>query len=275
MDNKIKPFLKWPGRKYNIIPKIKSYINTPERYTTLVEPFVGSASIFLNTDYSNYHLSDNNPDLINTFNYLVQDGEKFIKYCAKLFITENNNKEKYYELRERFNSLKNTREKAALFIYLNKHGYNGLCRYNSSGIYNVPFGSYKKPLFPSLEMLQFFNKSTVVNLILKCEDFTQCLNNVKLGSVVYCDPPYFPLSKTSHFTNYSKDSFIYEDQVKLVQLIRELKKNGVTSYISNHDIRETRDLYHDAQIISFPVKRMISCDPNTRNYVKELLAIYQ
>lgn len=275
MEKKIKPFLKWPGRKYNIISNIKVHLPLPDRYTTLVEPFVGSAAIFLNTSYKNYQLSDSNPDLINTYKYLVKDGEKFVKYSAKLFVPENNNQNKYYELRERFNYVNFNREKAALFIYLNRHGYNGLCRYNGSGIYNVPFGSYKQVYYPSIEMLQFHEKSMAVNLSLQCEDFTQCLTNVKSESVVYCDPPYMPISKTSYFTKYSKNDFNFEHQLKLVELIRELKNYGTAGFISNHDISETRKLYYDAQIISFPVKRMISCQAHGRKYVKELLAIYQ
>lgn len=274
MDKKIRPFLKWPGRKFNIICTIKEHLLCPSISSTLVEPFLGSAAVFLNTNYQNYYLSDNNPDLINIYCCLAKEGDKFIRYSSKYFSNEFNSIDKYYELRERFNNIKLTREKAALFLYLNRHGYNGLCRYNSSGGYNVPFGSYKKTYFPLLEMQEFYNKIQTVKVKFTCEDFSSCLSSIKPGSVVYCDPPYLPLSNTSDFTKYSFNDFSFEHQVQLVEQIRVLQQNGIHSIISNHDTCVARELYHDAKIITLKVKRMISCKTSSRKFVKELLAIY-
>lgn len=274
MNANNRPFLKWPGRKYVISSNIIKHFPIGDNIDTLVEPFLGSGAIYLNTNYKNYYLSDNNPDLINLYMYLINEGEKFIKYCSKLFIDENNNSQKYYELRDIFNNTKSLRKKSAVFLYLNRHGYNGLCRYNSKGGYNVPFGSYTKVKLPAQEMQLFFEKSMSVNLTLKCSDFTECLGNVTSNSIVYCDPPYVPISASSSFTMYNKHNFNYSNQQQLVDMIKQLKENGVSSCISNHDLDITRKLYKDSRIVSFKVKRLISCKSQQRKYVKELLAIY-
>lgn len=275
MTNRIRPFLKWPGRKYQVIDNILLHLKCPSKVDTLVEPFVGSAAVFLNTNYKNYILNDNNPDLINLYLYLINEGEKFIKYTAKLFISENNSKDKYYELRDKFNNTRSERLKSAVFLYLNRHGFNGLCRYNNKGEYNVPFGLFNKVNLPHKSLLDFYNKAKTVNITINCLDYSELLNNLNNHAIIYCDPPYVPISSSSSFTKYSKVDFNISQQQDLVSIIRKLKQNGFSSYISNHDLTATRKLYHDSKIVSFNVKRMISCKTQERKYVKELLAIYE
>ena len=125
-----KPFLKWAGGKTKLCDKINTILPKGNR---LVEPFIGSGAVFLNTEYKEYYLADTNSDLINTFNYVKNEGIEFINYVNDLFVPENNTKEKYLEFREVFNTTSDTRLKSALFIYLNRHCFNGLCRYNSKG----------------------------------------------------------------------------------------------------------------------------------------------
>jgi len=141
----LKPFLKWAGGKYRIVHRIREQLPPGHR---LVEPFVGSGAVFLNLDYPGYLLCDNNADLINLFQVLKEEGETFVKYCRDYFTPASNREEEYYRFRSEFNRTGNKKQKAALFLYLNRHGYNGLCRYNSSGEFNTPFGRYVKPYFP-------------------------------------------------------------------------------------------------------------------------------
>ncbi len=272
----IRPFLKWPGRKYNILAILQQYISLYEKKChTLVEPFIGSGAVFLNTNYKNYYLADCNEDLINLYLYLTKDGDKFIKNCLKFFVDGNNCENKYYELRERFNNSSASLSKAAIFLYLNRHGYNGLCRYNSKGEYNVPFGRYTKINLPLENMIAFNKKSKEVNLTIVCQDFTECFKQIEPRSLIYCDPPYVPLSASASFTKYAKNDFGMSEQKKLVALVTEANKNRIDCIISNHDIAITRKLYDQAtRIISFEVKRAISCKAKQRNLVKELLAIY-
>lgn len=273
-ESNIRPFLKWPGRKFTIMKYLKEYFVAPKDNITFIEPFLGSAAVFLNTDYKKYILNDSNADLINVYLYLVKEGEKFIKYCDKYFTVDNNAVENYYNLRDIFNNSKDMRKKAALFVYLNRHGYNGLCRYNNTGKYNVPFGRYKMINLLYKEMLAFYSKANSVNVKIQCTDFTECFKNPNSDYVFYCDPPYTPISSSASFTQYNKDSFNTIHHKKLVDLAVSAKELGVISFISNHDLDITRELYKNAQLISFDVKRSISCKPNNRNYVKELLAIY-
>ena len=151
----VRPFLKWPGRKYNVLTTLDKYFTQFAHCTGLAEPFMGSGTIFLNTNFKNYYLADCNQDLINLYLYLVNDGEKFIKLCSKYFRAENNSQQQYYDLRDQFNDLDTSAQKAALFLYLNRHGYNGLCRYNNKGGYNVPFGRYTTVNLPLDGLLSF------------------------------------------------------------------------------------------------------------------------
>ena len=160
MDSAIKkPFLKWAGGKTRVLKHILPLLPKGKR---LVEPFCGSGSVFLNTNYEEYLVSDINPDLINIYNFLKEENKDFIEYCKSFFTSNNNTQERYTELRDLFNSTKDIRIKSALFIYLNRHGFNGLCRYNSTGGFNVPFGRYTKPYFPEKEMLLFQEKTKTV-----------------------------------------------------------------------------------------------------------------
>jgi len=229
--------------------------------------------VFLNTDYDRYLLADTNPDLINLYKQLVAEGPAFIDYCQTLF-QRTNNKTQYYRLRTEFNRTHDNRRKSALFLYLNRHCYNGLVRYNRSGEFNTPFGSYKKPYFPGLEMQRFLLAAGRAEFV--HTDFQQCMNNTRAGDVVYCDPPYVPLTNTACFTDYHTGGFNWDDQLKLITLARDLAARGIQVVISNHDTVLLRKLYRQAgaTITGFQVRRTISADSGNRGRVGELLAVF-
>ena len=156
MNKKHRSFLKWAGGKYRLSDVIGSLLPKADH---LIEPFVGAGSIFLNTDYDSYTLNDINLDLINLYKVLKANPQKFIDDSARFFVPENNQAEVYYQLRKEFNSTTDKYHRSLLFLYMNRHGYNGLCRYNKSGGYNVPFGKYKRPYFPEAELAYFAEKS--------------------------------------------------------------------------------------------------------------------
>ncbi|OGT35713.1 MAG: DNA adenine methylase [Gammaproteobacteria bacterium RBG_16_51_14] len=263
-----KPFLKWPGGKYRLVEDIGEALGTGTR---LVEPFLGSGAVFLNTDYEKYLLADNNQDLINLYICLRDNGEDFIEY-SRSFFEKFNNKDSYYEFRKVFNSTNDVLLKSALFIYLNRHCYNGLCRYNSSGGFNTPFGQYKKPLFPEQAMRSFITRSQKAEMI--TSDFRKTLGRAEKGDVVYCDPPYTPLSTTSRFTDYYTGGFGWKEQQELAEQALLLAGKGITTVISNHDTPEIRTLYKKARIIPLKVRRSISRDKFNRNMVDEVIAIF-
>lgn len=267
---RIKPFLKWPGNKYRYIEIILNSLPIGRR---LIEPFTGSGSVFVNSFYPNYLLAEKNLDLITLFTFLQQEGAVFIEYCASFFSKETNLENKYYELRDKFNLSNNPRYKSALFLYLNRHGYNGLCRYNSQGLYNVPFGCYEKPYFPKLEMHYFHKKSQQANFIFS--DFRETFSQAQQGDIIYCDPPYTPLSSSANFVSYTHEKFSEVDHLDLAKLAMESSGKGIPVIISNHDTEFTRHHYRHADIISFPATRPITCRAASRKQpIQELIAVF-
>ncbi len=266
----IRPFLKWAGNKYRIINRIKQLL---PRGSRLIEPFSGSGAVFLNTDFEHYVLRDNNPDLISLYTFVKQEGQEFIRYCRRYFNGNYNNSQSYYQLRERFNRSSNARQKAALFVYLNRHGYNGLCRYNAKGGYNVPFGRYQRPYFPEKELLAFHHKAQRAEFIVG--SFESAFVDTQRGDVIYCDPPYVPLSDSANFTSYSAGGFDLDKQQQLAQLAQQAAGRGIPVLISNHNTRFTQQAYQAAtQRQTFKVQRYISCNGEKRENAGEVLALF-
>jgi DNA adenine methylase len=214
--------------------------------------------------------------------------KEFVGECRELFTDENNTRERYLELRKEFNSEQDCRKRAKLFLYLNKHAFNGLSRYNSKGEYNVPYGKENKDSktgrivktkahFPEQELnyfrdvfsnrkVEFFNTSFSDEALYK---------NVSSGDVVYFDPPYIPVSDTAYFTDYAKEGFTYGQQIQLAELAESLCNRGAKVIVSNHDTPVSRELYKKAQIYPIEVSRSISAKGSSRKKASELIAVYQ
>ena len=265
----MKPFLKWAGSKYKIVERIRACLPPGRR---LIEPFAGSGAVFLNTSYGEYLVADSNKDLIDLFLQVKNGGAAFASLASELFRQENNTEEAFYKLRAEFNATTDIERRAALFIYLNRHCFNGLCRYNSKGGFNVPFGRYSGPKFPTKEILDFAEKSKAATFQLSSFEVTMA--SAELGDVVYCDPPYVPLSATSNFTDYTQDGFGQEAQKRLATAAMDLRNKGIPVVISNHDTEFTREAYSSASIDFFQVQRFISRDASNRGKAAELLAVF-
>ncbi|MBF7073769.1 Dam family site-specific DNA-(adenine-N6)-methyltransferase [Glaciecola sp. MH2013] len=263
-------FLKWAGGKYSLLDKI---IPSLPKAELLIEPFFGAGSVSLNAEFNQYQLNDINTDLVSLYNIVQQQPIAFTEALAPMFVASTNLSEFYYQKRAEFNNTTDPFRRAVLFVYLNRHGYNGLCRYNSKGGFNVPFGRYVKPKLPSQEILQFakrFKNASFTNL-----NYKESMLQAPEETVIYCDPPYIPISKTASFTQYAANGFTIEDQRELGDLASKLvKEKKLTIVISNHDTALTREFYKDAKIKSFSAKRFISQNASTRKPVKELLAIF-
>ena len=265
----MKPILKWAGGKYKLLPQIKEMLPPG---ISLIEPFAGGASVSLNVEgYERYWLNDSNKDLINFYRFLIEYGEDIIPVLEAAFTPDHNTPEYYYSARHVFNTTQDFVNKCVHFLYLNRHCYNGLMRYNQKGKFNVSFGKYKKPYFPKSEILDFIKKGP--NISLSSVDFQTVMRPWYPGSVIYCDPPFVPLSSTANFTEFTYTGFGLKDQQRLVQTSKECAACGIPVLISNHDTELTRELYKEAtEIRSLDVQRNISC--KTRGKVKELLALY-
>ncbi|MEE2001025.1 Dam family site-specific DNA-(adenine-N6)-methyltransferase [Alkalimonas sp. MEB108] len=268
--SKQRAFLKWAGGKYNLVEALSRFLPQGD---TLVEPFVGAGSVFLNTQYSRYQLNDINQDLISLYQIVKQRPDQFVADARACFVAASNQKDCYLNFRQRFNHSVDSYERAVLFLYLNRHGYNGLCRYNLKGLFNVPFGSYKKPYFPEAELYFFAEKAQQAEF--SCSSYQQVFADLTPGSVVYCDPPYVPLSKTASFTSYARQGFNLDDQAQLANLAEQAALQGSTVLISNHDTTLTRKIYQQASLHPIQVARSISQKGDGRKKVAELFALYQ
>ncbi len=272
MTKKNRAFLKWAGGKYSLSDVIGKMLPESER---LIEPFVGAGSIFLNSDFDHYLLNDINQDLINLYKILQHSSQRYIDDVLKLFSPENNTADAYYQFRKEFNESDDPYFRSLIFLYLNRHGYNGLCRYNKSGGYNVPFGKYKRPYFPEKELFYFAEKAQKATFI--CEGYRATIAKAVVNDVIYCDPPYVPLSKTASFTSYAGNGFGLDEQADLANAAEEVTRvNGASVLISNHDTIWTRKIYeHATEIQSIQVSRTISQKGSNRAKVAELLALYK
>lgn len=206
-----KTFLKWAGGKSKSLSLLQHYIydkgisiNESRLIGSFIEPFVGSGVVFMNINADFYIINDINEDLVNIYEVLKTDGKAFIEYLETFFSDSLNTEEKYYEFRDVFNSLDkidtNKFKRAALFIYLNRHCFNGLCRYNKSGGFNVPYGKYKQIYFPkeslkkavdNLKNVIIFNRSfDDIILMAGPSDTVYCLPE---GSLIYQNGDYLPI----------------------------------------------------------------------------------
>ncbi|MCL6445803.1 MAG: Dam family site-specific DNA-(adenine-N6)-methyltransferase [Alicyclobacillus sp.] len=267
----LRPYLQWPGGKSRLVPILRELLPTGQR---LFEPFVGAGAVFLNTDYAEYLLGDVNADLILTHQMLEMHVDAFIDACRELFVSENNTPERYYTLRDEFNHTADPWRRAALFVYLNRHGHRGLTRYNRRGQWNTPFGFRRSIYFPEAEMRHFAERSKQATFVQA--DFRDLMDQARPGDVVYCDPPYVPLSDTANFVEYAPGGFSWQDHMALAGYARELAERGVIVVISNHRTPAVESLYRGAEIHVVEAPRNIgSQHRQTARVVEEIVAVFR
>jgi len=266
----IKPFLKYAGAKTKMLPVLLPLL-TGKR---LVEPFAGSAAVSLNVTMPCL-VADSNADVIGTFEFFVQHGEAGIEHAAQFFGQGANTERTYYTRRAEFNAVPvhTPSLRACLFAYLNRHGFNGLCRYNRTGGFNVPFGRYTNPGFPEQALKDFVRESKRMEF--RCADFRDIFKEVRKGDVVYADPPYTPLSDTSNFTAYGQAAFGVKEHEALAECCRKAARKGARVVITNHDTPVTRKLYDGAEIRTVEVRRSIAASAGSRGNVNEIIAIFK
>lgn len=273
--------IKWAGGKARVMPQLLKHLPKAD---CLIEPFVGSGTVFMNTDYRSYILCDSNRALINFFRALASDVEILIRISRMMF-TYDNNEDNYSGIRQFFNSRRQIDLEqaepdwwhAAAFLYLNRHGFNGLFRVNQKGEFNVPFGKYAAPYFPEKEMRLFAEKVHDTQTIFLCGDFRHTIPTAAMettDAVIYCDPPYLPASKTASFTQYHTGAFTKDTHRQLVAVLLEVnRKYGAPVVISNSDTKATRAIYHPFKLQEISVQRSISADKDNRQKAKEVIGV--
>jgi DNA adenine methylase len=266
-----KPFLKWLGGKRRLANCILSLLPNRGR---LIEPFVGAGSVFLASDHAELILSDSNADLMTIYTALQHEPAALIGEAKRLFSGEYLSRQAFYNLREEFNNLGLGLRRAAIFIYLNRYGYNGLCRYSAKGRFNSPWGKpTTSPYFPENEL--WAAAARLERAMLICSDFAAAFAQARSGDAVLCDPPYLSLEGKTSFTKYVGNGFGIEDHERLVALATEACARGATVAICNHDIPLARSLYAGSEITEIQVARSVSASTALRKPVSEIIAVYR
>lgn len=266
----VDPTLKWAGGKRQLLSKILELF--PRNYRDLAyhEPFVGSGAVFFTLEPKKGSINDINHHLINYFKMVRDDPEGLIEEASKYEYEKKN----YYRLRDRFNEEEITDlERAALFLYFNKTGFNGLWRVNSKGKYNVPIGRYKNPTIVPVEKIMASSR-VLKSIEILNTDFTYVITASQEGDLCYFDPPYEPVSETAYFTSYTAKGFDMNEQERLRDTCVELDNKGVHFVLSNSHVKQIEDLYEERSSFKINIvqaRRSINSRADKRGPINEIL----
>lgn len=273
-NNNLSPFLKWAGGKRQLLDKIIDRM--PKSFNNYYEPFIGGGALLFELQPAKAVINDINASLINAYITIAEKPFEFISAVTELDsqIPEDG-KAYYYSLRERYNNkLVKTEydtELAALFVFLNKHCFNGLYRVNAKGLFNVPYNNSKRESINNESIIAI--SEYLKNVKIMQGDFEKACNDAQRGDFVFFDSPYAPLNPTS-FESYTKEGFDIESHKRLANLFEKLTDKGCYCILTNHNTEFINDLYgnkgYKMDVVS--VKRMINSNASKR--VGEEVIIY-
>ena len=272
----------------------------PEDFGSYIEPFVGSGAVFF--DLHNQGLLqgrsavliDNNADLIDYYSAVRDHAPAVIRSLCRLATAyKKHPHEHYYKVRDkRFNparhriangsgpdTWRHTASLAAMLIYLNRTGFNGLFRLNSQGGFNVPIGRYKKPQICDAGNLRAVSAALSGDVTITQDTFESVFKHANRGDFIYFDPPYAPLSRTALFTSYTRGGFSLKDQERLQKVVIKLAAKGCWVLLSNSTTPDITRLYDgnpEAVAVGLrahkvPARRAINSDAAKRGVVLEYL----
>ena len=294
----VRPLLKWAGGKRQLLPALEPYY--PQSFQRYLEPFVGSGAVFFHLattgilDGRTVTLSDVNVDLIGCYRTVRDRTEDVIKALQNL---EREHRRRgdacYYDVRDqRFNPARAKLAAggdgaadryppalAAMLIFLNRTGFNGLFRLNRLGEFNVPAGRYTDPRICDPEHVRAV--AAVLRrpgVAIERRGFEEALAASGAGDFVYCDPPYAPLSRTSSFASYTAAGFGALDQQRLLQAIVGACRRGANVVMSNSSAPEIESAYQTRAarqvkiaVHRVPARRAINSRGSSRGPVDELI----
>ena len=297
----VRPLLKWAGGKRQLLPVLAEHY--PPSFSRYIEPFMGSAAVFFDLLNSGrlarkaIVLADVNPDLIGCYRMLRDRPEAVIRALQALAREyRSGGSDSYYDVRDtRFNPLRAALQArafapgdvadmytpglAAMLIFLNRTGFNGLFRLNRQGGFNVPAGRYTNPRIcdeTHLRSVAVALASPGVTIAL--QSFDRTLDDASAGDFVYCDPPYAPVSRTSSFANYTAEGFTAFDQRRLQQKVVAACKRGAHVVVSNSSAAEILSAYTTTeaqraglQVRPVPARRAINSKASSRGPINELI----
>jgi DNA adenine methylase len=298
----VRPLLKWAGGKRQLLPALEQY--RPATFHRYLEPFVGSGAVFFHLashgvlDGRTVTLSDVNTDLIGCYRAVRDETEPVINALQAL---ERDHRRRgdacYYEVRdERFNpgrarlmaknggsaeaaAAQYPIDLAAMLIFLNRTGFNGLFRLNRLGEFNVPAGRYRDPRICDPDHIRAVAGALRrPGVAIEHRGFETALSEAGAGDFVYCDPPYAPLSRTSSFANYTAAGFASLDQQRLMEAVIRACRRGARVVVSNSSAPEIELAYRtraarQAKIAvhRVPARRAINSRATARGPVDELI----
>ena len=289
---KAKPFIKWVGGKSQLIDQLDMQL--PADFgnwanVTYIEPFVGGGAMlfYMLQRYPNIEhavINDINPDLVTCYRTVRDNPKQLIESLADIEMaylaleTEERRKDFFMAVRERYNE-KNLDpiENTTKFFFLNRTCFNGLYRVNKKGLFNVPFGKYSNPTICDPETIlkdsELLQRVEILN-----GDFEATFEHAQGNSLFYFDPPYRPLSDTSSFNDYAKESFNDDDQIRLKMYCDRIDKAGFHFMLSNSDCKGKNEndnffdvLYGAYQIERVWASRSINSNPAKRGKLTEIL----
>jgi len=291
-----RPLLKWAGGKRQLLPALRQHY--PASFTRYVEPFLGSGAVFFDLFSTGrlegcaVRLADANPDLIGCYRAVRDQPDAVIAALRRLAREHRaRGSECYYEVRDRrFNPARAAAAAgpesgpydatlAAMFIYLNRTGFNGLFRLNRRGGFNVPAGRYTDPVICDPAHIHSVARAlSGAGVTLECMLFDAALGDTGEGDFVYCDPPYAPLSRTAHFAHYTAGGFDGSDQARLLAALLTGARRGASILLSNSSAPAMVKAYTAAPVRAaglvlhkVPARRAINSRAALRGPVDELI----
>ena len=265
-NSSVAPFVKWAGGKRQLLPQIKERM--PEKYNSYFEPFVGGGAVIFELLPTNALINDINKALINAYRQICNAPEAFLAAVKQLDEAMwEDGKKYYYSLREHYNDklmkAEYDVELAALFVFINKHCFNGLYLVNGKGLFNVPYNNSRRTSVDEsiiMEVSRYLQGITIMD-----GDFEEACEGAGQGDFVFIDSPYAPLNPTS-FESYTKEGFDIESHRRLSNLFDKLTNRGCYCMLTNHNTELINELYsgkgYRRDVVS--VKRMINSDASKR-----------
>lgn len=289
---KAKPFIKWVGGKTQLIEQLEKQL--PANFgnwqnATYIEPFVGGGAMlfYMLQQYPNIShavINDINPDLAICYRMVRDHPDMLIESLREIqntylaLTTEENRKEFFLSIRDRYNEkILDPIENTTNFFFLNRTCFNGLYRVNKKGLFNVPFGRYANP--------QICDETTIKadsRLLQRVEiltgDFEATFDHATNNTFFYFDPPYRPLSNTSSFNDYTKESFNDDAQIRLKRFCDRIHHAGHKFMLSNSDCqgKNEEDNFFDVLYAEYTIERVwasrsINSNASKRGKLTEIL----
>ena len=270
----VAPFVKWAGGKRQLLPQIRERM--PQHYNRYFEPFVGGGAVLFDLQPEHALINDITKALINAYKIICENPEEFLRAVKQLDNEmQQNGKEYYYAKREDYNDklmrAEYDVELAALFVFINKHCFNGLYRVNGKGLFNVPYNQSK---CASVDEKLIMDISQVLQGVTILDgDFEDACADAQQGDFIFLDSPYAPLNPAS-FESYTKEGFDMESHRRLARLYDDLTAKGCFCMLTNHNTEFINTLYGNKgyKIDVVSVKRLINSDASNR--VGEEVIIY-